>query len=53
MHGNYKLLQKTKAKIGNALIVMEDNKEEYLGYSDLFLSIFGLGREENVSLTYL
>jgi len=30
VHGHYKLLQKTKAKIGNnALIVTEDNREEY------------------------
>lgn len=37
----------------NALIVTEDNKEDYVGYADLYLSIFGLGREANVSLQYL
>lgn len=52
--GNYKLIDKTKARIGkDNLILMEDNKEDYIGYTELTVSWMGMGREQNVSFAYL
>ena len=53
-HGNFKLFEKTKAKIGNkALLMTENNNENYIGYADFYLSIFALGRESNTSLQFM